>query len=125
MVGITFYGMATFEGPVLSIKSVNALSHYTDWTIAHVHSGALGWNGFMVFGMVYWLLPRIFQTKIWNQQLVSWHFWIGTIGILLYIVPIYAAGLMQGLMWRAIDPESGHLMYPEFIETIQSITVLW
>lgn len=125
VVGITFYGMATFEGPMLSIKSVNALSHYTDWTVAHVHSGALGWNGFMVFGMLYWLLPRVFQTKIWNQQLVSWHFWVGTIGILLYIVPIYAAGLMQGLMWRAIDPESGNLMYPEFIETIQSITTLW
>ncbi|MFK7736212.1 MAG: cytochrome-c oxidase, cbb3-type subunit I [Pirellulaceae bacterium] len=125
VVGITFYGMATFEGPMLSIKSVNALSHYTDWTIAHVHSGALGWNGFMTFGMLYWLLPRIFQTKIWSQKMVSWHFWIGTIGILLYIIPIYAAGLMQGLMWRAIDPETGQLMYPDFIETTQSIVSLW
>lgn len=117
VVGITFYGMATFEGPVLSIKSVNALSHYTDWTIAHVHGGALGWNGMMTFGMIYWLLPRIFQTKLYSQKLAEWHFWLGTIGILLYIVPIYVAGLTQGLMWRAID-EQGNLMYPKFIETI-------
>lgn len=125
VVGITFYGMSTFEGPMLSIKSVNALSHYTDWTIAHVHSGALGWNGFMTFGMLYWLLPRIFQTKIWSEKLVSLHFWIGTLGILLYIIPIYAAGLTQGLMWRAIDQETGQLTYPDFIETIQAITPLW
>ncbi|MEM6468115.1 MAG: cytochrome-c oxidase, cbb3-type subunit I [Planctomycetota bacterium] len=124
VVGITFYGMATFEGPMLSIKSVNALSHYTDWTIAHVHSGALGWNGFMAFGMLYWLLPRIFQTKIWSDKLVSLHFWTGTIGILFYIIPIYMAGLMQGLMWRAMD-ETGNLAYPEFIETIQSVVPLW
>lgn len=117
VVGITFYGMATFEGPVLSIKSVNALSHYTDWTIAHVHGGALGWNGMMTFGMIYWLLPRIFQTKLYSKKLAEWHFWLGTIGILLYIVPIYVAGLTQGLMWRAID-EQGNLMYPKFIETV-------
>ncbi|MBX3420732.1 MAG: cytochrome-c oxidase, cbb3-type subunit I [Pirellulaceae bacterium] len=125
VVGITFYGMATFEGPLLSIKSVNALSHYTDWTIAHVHSGALGWNGFMTFGMVYWLLPRIFQTKLHSQKLMELHFWIGTIGILLYVIPIYAAGLMQGLMWRALDPETGQLMYPDFVETTQRIVPLW
>ena len=124
VVGVTFYGMATFEGPMLSIKSVNALSHYTDWTIAHVHSGALGWNGFMAFGMIYWLLPRLFQTKMWSDRLVSLHFWVGTIAILLYIIPIYAAGLMQGLMWRAMD-DTGHLVYPDFIETIQSIVPLW
>ena len=124
VVGVTFYGMSTFEGPMLSIKSINALSHYTDWTIAHVHSGALGWNGFMTFGMVYWLLPRLFQTKIWSPRLVGLHFWTGTIGILLYIIPIYAAGLMQGLMWRAMD-ETGHLEWPDFIETIQSIVPLW
>jgi len=117
VVGITFYGMATFEGPTLSIKSVNALSHYTDWTIAHVHSGALGWNGMMTFGMIYWLLPRIFQTgKLWSRKLAEWHFWIGTIGILLYIVPIYVAGLTQGLMWRAID-DGGRLQYKDFVET--------
>ncbi|NND98248.1 MAG: cytochrome-c oxidase, cbb3-type subunit I [Pirellulaceae bacterium] len=124
VVGITFYGMSTFEGPMLSIKAINALSHYTDWTIAHVHSGALGWNGFMVFGMIYWLLPRLFQTKLWNPKLMSLHFWTGTIGILLYIIPIYAAGLMQGVMWRAMD-DTGHLVYPEFIEIIQSIVTLW
>lgn len=125
VVGVTFYGMATFEGPMLSIKSVNALSHYTDWTIAHVHSGALGWNGFMTFGMIYWLLPRIFQTKLWSPRLMSIHFWTGTLGILLYIIPIYIAGLTQGMMWRAIDADTGQLMYPDFIETIQTITKLW
>jgi len=124
VVGVTFYGMATFEGPMLAIKSINALSHYTDWTIAHVHSGALGWNGFMAFGMIYWLLPRLFQTKLWSPKLMALHFWTGTIGILLYIVPIYAAGLMQGLMWRAMD-ETGHLSYPDFVETIQYIVPLW
>jgi cytochrome c oxidase cbb3-type subunit I/II len=123
VVGVTFYGMSTFEGPMLSIKSINALSHYTDWTIAHVHAGALGWNGFMTFGMLYWLLPRIFQTKMWSPKLVNLHFWVGTIGIFLYILPIYAAGLMQGLMWRAID-DTGNLTY-DFIETIQSIVPLW
>ncbi|TWU22218.1 hypothetical protein Pla52o_32730 [Novipirellula galeiformis] len=124
VVGVTFYGMATFEGPLLSVKSVNGLSHYTDWTIAHVHAGALGWNGMMTFGMLYWLLPRLFQTKLWSTKAASAHFWISTIGILLYIVPIYAAGLMQGLMWRAMD-ETGNLVYPDFIETIQSILPLW
>jgi cytochrome c oxidase cbb3-type subunit I/II len=124
VVAITFYGMSTFEGPMLSIKSINALSHYTDWTIAHVHSGALGWNGFMIFGMVYWLMPRLFQTKLWSAKLMGLHFWTGTIGILLYIIPIYAAGLMQGLMWRWMD-ETGHLMYPDFIETTQEIVWLW
>ena len=115
VVAITFYGMATFEGPMLSVKSVNALSHYTDWTIAHVHAGALGWVGFMIFGMLYWLMPRLFQTELWSRRLAEVHFWIGTIGILLYIVAIYAAGLTQGLMWRAFD-ETGRLAYPDFIE---------
>ena len=124
VVGITFYGMSTFEGPMLSIKSVNSLSHYTDWTIAHVHAGALGWNGFMTFGMLYWLLPRIFQTKLWSQQLATWHFWIGTLGILFYIVPIYIAGLTQGLMWRAFDAQ-GNLAYPDFVETVQRIQPFW
>ncbi len=124
VVGVTFYGMSTFEGPMLSIKAINAFTHYTDWTIAHVHSGALGWNGFMAFGMLYWLLPRLYQTKIWSDKLVSLHFWIGTLGILLYIIPIYAAGLMQGWMWRAMD-DTGHLMYPDFVETTQEIVVLW
>lgn len=124
VVGITFYGMATFEGPLLSLKSVNALSHYTDWTIAHVHAGALGWNGMMTFGMVYWLLPRVFQTKLWSSRMASWHFWLATMGILLYIVPIYAAGLAQGLMWREMD-DQGRLVYPEFLATVQTIIPHW
>src|SRR5436305_1107476 len=124
VVAVTAYGMATFEGPMLSIKSVNALAHYTDWTIAHVHSGALGWNGFMAFGMIYWLLPRIFQTKLWSKKLAEWHFWLGTLGILLYIVPIYVAGLTQGLMWRAIN-ERGQLAYPDSVETVRANLPLW
>jgi cytochrome c oxidase cbb3-type subunit I/II len=124
VVGITFYGMATFEGPLLSIKSVNALSHYTDWTIAHVHGGALGWNGFMTFGMMYWLLPRLFQTKLWSTTLATAHFWIATVGIVLYIVAIYAAGLTQGLMWRAFD-QTGTLAYPDFVETVTAIIPMY
>ncbi|MEM9826432.1 MAG: cytochrome-c oxidase, cbb3-type subunit I [Planctomycetota bacterium] len=124
VVGITFYGMATFEGPMLSVKSVNGLSHYTDWTIAHVHSGALGWNGMMSFGMLYWLAPRLFQTRLWSQKLASAHFWIGTIGILLYIVPIYIAGLTQGLMWREMD-ETGQLKYPDFVEVMPYVLPMW
>ncbi len=125
VVAITFYGMSTFEGPMLSVKSVNALSHYTDWTIAHVHAGALGWVGFMVFGMVYWLLPRVFQTELWSRKLAEVHFWLGTVGILLYIVAIYAAGLTQGLMWRAFD-ETGRLAYPDFVETtVRLIPMYW
>ena len=124
VVGITFYGMSTFEGPMLSIKSINALSHYTDWTIAHVHAGALGWNGFMTFGMLYWLLPRIFQTKLWSTKLATWHFWLGTLGILIYIIPIYVAGLTQGLMWRAFD-SLGNLAYPDFVETVNAIVPMW
>ena len=124
VVGVTFYGMATFEGPLLSVKAVNGLSHYTDWTIAHVHSGALGWNGMMTFGMLYWMWPRLFQTKLWSTKLATWHFWLGTLGILLYILPIYAAGITQGLMWRAMD-ETGRLAYPDFVETVQAIVPLW
>jgi cytochrome c oxidase cbb3-type subunit I/II len=124
VVGITFYGMATFEGPMLSIKSVNALSHYTDWTIAHVHAGALGWNGFMAFGMLYWLAPRLFQTELWSKRLCQTHFWLGTLGILFYIVAIYAAGVTQGLMWRAFD-DTGRLVYPDFIETVVRILPMY
>ena len=124
VVAITFYGMSTFEGPMLSIKSVNALSHYTDWTIAHVHGGALGWVGFMSFGMAYWLAPRLFQTSLWSKRLAEIHFWIGTAGILLYVIAIYAAGLAQGLMWRAFD-ESGRLLYPEFVETVTTLIPMY
>jgi cytochrome c oxidase cbb3-type subunit I/II len=124
VVGITFYGLSTFEGPMLSIKSVNALSHYTDWTIAHVHGGTLGWNGFMTFGMLYWLAPRLFQTKLWSKKLSELHFWIGTLGILLYIVAIYAAGVTQGLMWRAFD-STGRLAYPDFVETVTRLVPMY
>jgi cytochrome c oxidase cbb3-type subunit I/II len=125
VVAITFYGMSTFEGPLLSIKGVNALSHYTDWTIAHVHAGALGWVGFLTFGMIYWLTPRLFQTALWSRKAAETHFWLGTVGILLYVVPIYAAGLTQGLMWRAFD-ETGRLMYPDFVETtLRLIPMYW
>jgi cytochrome c oxidase cbb3-type subunit I/II len=117
VVGVTAYGMSTFEGPMLSIKSVNALAHYTDWIIAHVHTGALGWNGFITFGMIYWLLPRLFQTKsVYSKKLMEMHFWIATFGILLYVVAIYSAGVTQGLMWRAFD-ETGRLAFPDFVET--------
>ena len=124
VVGITFYGMSTFEGPLLSVKTVNALSHYTDWTIAHVHAGALGWVGFMTFGMAYWLAPRLFQTSLARPSWANLHFWAGTIGILLYIIPIYAAGLTQGLMWRAFNAE-GYLQYPDFIETVTVLAPLY
>ncbi|MBB6431511.1 cytochrome c oxidase cbb3-type subunit I/II [Algisphaera agarilytica] len=120
VVGITFYGMATFEGPMLSIKAVNSLSHYNDWGIGHVHSGALGWNGFMVFGMVYWLAPKLFQTKAIDVKLANLHFWLATVGILLYVISMYVAGLTQGLMWRAMTPE-GQLAYPDFVETTTKI----
>jgi len=117
VVGVTFYGMSTFEGPLLSIRVVNMLSHYTDWTIAHVHDGTLGWNGFMTFGMIYWLAPRLFQTKLHSVKLATLHFWIGTVGILLYAISMYTSGITQGLMWRAFD-QTGQLAYPEFIETV-------
>lgn len=120
VVGITFYGMSTFEGPMLSVKAVNSLSHYTDWTIAHVHSGALGWNGFMTFGMIYWLLPRVFQTELYSKKLAEWHFWLGLIGILLYIIPIYGVGVYQGLLWFAMN-DQGQLMYPNFIQTTENL----
>jgi len=125
VVGVTFYGMATFEGPMLAVKSVNALSHYTDWTIAHVHGGTLGWNGFMTFGMLYWLAPRLFQTKkLWSKKLAEVHFWVGTVGILMYIVSIYAAGVTEGLMWRAFDT-TGRLAYPDFVETVVRVIPMW
>lgn len=117
VVAVTAYGMATFEGPLLSIKSVSSLAHYTDWIIAHVHSGALGWNGFLTFGMVYWLLPRLFQAPIYSKRLMELHFWIASFGILLYVVAIYSAGVTQGLMWRAFD-STGRLAYPDFVETV-------
>ncbi|MBS1778095.1 MAG: cytochrome-c oxidase, cbb3-type subunit I [Bacteroidetes bacterium] len=116
VVAVTAYGMATFEGPMLSLKSVNAISHFTDWTIAHVHVGALGWNGFLTFGVLYWLIPRIFRTNLYSTKLANWHFWIGTLGIVFYVVPMYWAGFMQSLAWKEFTPE-GQLKY-QFLETV-------
>jgi cytochrome c oxidase cbb3-type subunit I/II len=124
VVGITFYGMATFEGPLLSVKAVNSLSHYTDWTIAHVHGGALGWNGMLAYGMMYWLLPRLFQTGLYSKKLANAHFWCATLGILLYIVPIYVAGITQGLMWRAMTPE-GQLQYPNWMDSVNAVLPMY
>ena len=124
VVGITFYGMSTFEGPMLSVKSVNALSHYTDWNIAHVHGGALGWVGFMVFGMTYWLIPRLYQTKLYSKKLASLHFWVATVGIVVYVVAMWAAGITQGLMWRAFD-DVGRLQYPDFLETVTRLIPMY
>lgn len=124
VVAVTAYGMATFEGPMLSVKSVNALSHFTDWTIAHVHIGGLGWNGFLTFGILYWLIPRIFNTKLYSKKLATTHFWIGTIGILLYAVPMYWAGVTQGLMWQQFDAD-GSLLYPNFLETVTELIPMY
>ncbi|WP_052389067.1 cytochrome-c oxidase, cbb3-type subunit I [Belnapia moabensis] len=116
---VGFYAMATFEGPVMSIRAVNSLSHYTDWTIGHVHSGALGWNGFIIFGALYWLIPVLWNKKLYSERLVSWHFWVATIGIVLYITAMWVSGIMQGLMWRAYD-EHGFLQYA-FVETVAAM----
>ncbi len=124
VVAVTAYGMSTFEGPMLSVKSINALSHYTDWTIAHVHIGALGWNGFLAFGVAYWLIPRIYNTKLYSVSMANYHFWIGTIGILFYAVPMYWAGITQGLMWKQFTPE-GFLVYPNFLETVVQILPMY
>ncbi len=121
---VTFYGMATFEGPLLSIKSVSSLGHYTDWIIAHVHGGALGWNGFLTFGMIYYLIPRLFGTQLYSVKLANMHFWVGLTGILTYYISMWAAGITQGLMWMAID-ESGNLVYPDFVETVTRIVPLY
>ncbi|MEY3834787.1 MAG: hypothetical protein RI989_215 [Bacteroidota bacterium] len=119
VVAITAYGMATFEGPMLSLKNVNAISHFTDWTIAHVHVGALGWNGFLTFGVLYWLIPRMWQTDLYSKKWANWHFWIGTLGILLYAIPMYWAGWMQSSMWKEFTQE-GQLQY-QFLETVQTM----
>ncbi len=122
--GVTFYGMATFEGPLLSIKSVNGLAHYTDWIIGHVHSGALGWNGFMAAGMFYWMVPRLYGRELWSKRLADTHFWIGTFGILLYVASMWVSGITQGLMWRATDAH-GALEYPNFVETLDAIRPMY
>ena len=120
VVGITFYGMSTFEGPMMSIRVVNALSHYTDYTIGHVHAGALGWNGFITFGMIYYLIPKLWKREVYSQKLMTWHFWLGTIGIVIYVTAMYTAGITQGLMWRAFN-DNGLLKYPDFVETVTKL----
>ncbi len=121
---LTFYGLSTFEGPLLSIKSVNHIAHFTDWIVGHVHSGTIGWNYFLVAAMLLYLVPILYQTKLYSQRLANWQFWLGTIGLLLYIVSMWTAGITQGLMWRAID-ESGRLVYPHFIETVVRIVPMY
>ena len=119
IVSLSFYGMSTFEGPMMAIKTVNALSHYTDWTVGHVHSGALGWVGFISIGSLYYLVPRLFgQTQMYSKRLIEVHFWVATIGVVLYIAAMWIAGVMQGLMWRAVN-EDGTLTYT-FVESVKA-----
>jgi len=124
VVAITGYGMATFEGPMLSLKNVNAIGHYTDWIIAHVHVGALAWNGFLAFGMIYWLIPRLFKTKLYSIGLANFHFWIGTLGIIMYALPLYVAGFTQASMWKQFNPD-GTLVYGNFLETVTEIMPMY
>ncbi len=119
VVAVTAYGMATFEGPMLSLKNVNAISHFTDWTIAHVHVGGLGWNGMLTFGIIYWLIPRIFRTELHSKPMANMHFWISTLGIIFYAVPMYWAGFKQSLMWKEFT-EAGQLKY-QFLETVTQL----
>ncbi len=122
--GVTFYGMATFEGPLLSIKSVSGLAHYTDWIIGHVHSGGLGWNGLMAAGMFYWAIPRLYGTKLHSRAAANFHFWIATVGIIFYVIAMWVAGITQGLMWRAVS-DTGGLLYPSFVETLLAIRPMY
>ncbi|MBP93900.1 cytochrome c oxidase cbb3-type subunit I/II [Bizionia echini] len=124
VVAITGYGMATFEGPMLSLKNVNAIGHFTDWIIAHVHVGALAWNGFLTFGMIYWLVPRLFKTKLFSIGLANFHFWIGTLGIIMYALPMYVAGFTQASMWKQFNPD-GTLVYGNFLETVTEIMPMY
>ena len=124
VVAITGYGMATFEGPMLSLKNVNAIAHFSDWVIAHVHVGALAWNGFLTFGMVYWLIPKLFKTKLWSVKLANVHFWVGTLGIILYALPMYVAGFVQASMWKQFNPD-GTLTYGNFLETVSEIIPMY
>jgi cytochrome c oxidase cbb3-type subunit 1 len=117
---VGFYGMATFEGPVMSIKAVNSLSHYTDWTIGHVHSGALGWVGLISFGAIYFMVPKLWgRERLYSLRLVTWHFWLATLGIVVYAGVMWVSGIMQGLMWREYD-EQGFLVY-SFAETVDAM----
>jgi cytochrome c oxidase cbb3-type subunit I/II len=124
VVAVTAYGMATFEGPMLSLKNFNAITHFTDWTVAHVHVGGLGWNGFLTFGMVYWMIPKLYGVKLHSTKLANTHFWIVTLGILFYALPMWWAGFTQSLMWKEFTQE-GLLAYPNFLETVTQIKPLY
>ncbi|MDP2336156.1 MAG: cytochrome-c oxidase, cbb3-type subunit I [Bacteroidota bacterium] len=124
VVGITAYGMSTFEGPMMSFKTVNAISHFTDWTIGHVHIGALGWNGMLTFGVIYWLVPRLYNTKLYSNKLANIHFWIATLAIIFYAIPLYIGGITQALMWKQFTPD-GFLMYPNFLETVAQLIPMY
>jgi len=124
VVAITGYGMATFEGPMHSLKTVNALSHFTDWIPAHVHVGTLAWNGMLTFAIMYWIIPRIFNTKLYSVKLANLHFWLSTIGMLFWVIAMYWAGIAQGLMWKQFTPE-GNLQYPNFLETVINIVPMY
>jgi cytochrome c oxidase cbb3-type subunit I/II len=124
VVAITGYGMATFEGPMLSLKNVNAIAHFSDWIIAHVHVGALAWNGFLTFGMIYWLVPKMTKTRLHSVGMANFHFWIGTLGIILYALPMYVAGFTQALMWKDFNPD-GTLVYGNFLETVNEIMPMY
>ncbi|MCB1142310.1 MAG: cytochrome-c oxidase, cbb3-type subunit I [Leptospiraceae bacterium] len=120
LVGITFYGMSTFEGPLLSIRAVSALGHNTDWIIGHVHSGTLGWVGFMSASALYYMIPRLWNTKLYSEKLADFHFWIGTLGILLYVVSMWASGITEGSMWRALDDKGG-LLYRDWVTITEQL----
>jgi cytochrome c oxidase cbb3-type subunit I/II len=124
VVAVTAYGMSTFEGPMLSLKSVNAISHFTDWTIAHAHVGALGWNGMLAFGILYWMIPRMWNTELYSKKLSNLHFWISTLGIVFYAIPMYWSGIAQALMWKQFTP-LGVLQYPNFLETTLQIIPMY
>ncbi|NQZ76164.1 MAG: cytochrome-c oxidase, cbb3-type subunit I [Ekhidna sp.] len=124
VVAITCYGMSTFEGPMMSLKSVNAIAHFTDWVVGHVHIGGLGWNGFLTFAMLYYLIPKLYGTKLHSQKLANTHFWIGTLGILFYAIPMYWAGFTQSLMWKQFNPD-GTLVYSNFLETVTQIIPMY
>lgn len=124
VVAVTCYGMSTFEGPMLALKNINAIGHFTDWIVAHVHVGGLGWNGFLIFGMLYWVIPKMWGVKLFSKKAANFHFWIGTLGILLYVVPMYLAGFMEGMMWKEFD-QNGMLEYPNFLETTTQIIPMY
>ena len=124
VVGVSAYGMATFEGPLLSTKWLNAIAHYTDWIPAHVHVGTLGWNGFMTFGMIYWLVPRLWKNGRYSEKLAHWHFWLGTTGLIFWALPMYVAGFMQSLMWKEFAAD-GTLVYGNFLETVTQIIPMY